>query len=78
MGPPVPGRKPSEKPGLRTWKEGRPVSPELFEERSAALAEDDPEESRGDMLALRRCLDRLPRRQREMLARRYERRQSFE
>lgn len=56
----------------------RPISPELFEAISTAFLEDDSEEVRRDLHALRQCLEKLPPRQREMLTLRYERQQSFE
>jgi RNA polymerase sigma-70 factor, ECF subfamily len=59
-------------------KRFRPITPELFEAISLAFLEDDAAETKRDILALRRCLEKLSPRQREMLAQRYERRQSFE
>ena len=56
----------------------RPIAPELFEALSAAFLEDDTEEARRELQALRLCLDKLPPRQRELLVLRYERQQSFE
>lgn len=56
----------------------RPISLELFEAISAAFLEEDTEEVRREVQALRHCLDKLPPRQRELLVLRYERRQSFE
>ncbi len=56
----------------------RPISPELFDAISAAFLEDDAGGIGQEIQALRRCLEKLPPRQREMLVRRYERQQSFE
>jgi RNA polymerase sigma-70 factor (ECF subfamily) len=56
----------------------RPMTPELFEAVSAAFMEETDEEAGGEVQALRGCLDKLPPRQRDMLLRRYERRESFE
>ncbi len=56
----------------------RPISPELFEAISAAFLEEDTEGVPREVQALRQCLQKLPPRQREMLALRYERQQSFE
>jgi RNA polymerase sigma-70 factor, ECF subfamily len=58
-------------------KRFRPISPELFDAISAAFLEEDEEAGR-EVQALRLCLEKLPPRQREMLAQRYEGRQSFE
>lgn len=56
----------------------RPVTPELFDAISAAFMEDDSEGPRREVQSLRKCLEKLPARQREMLVLRYERQQSFE
>ncbi len=59
-------------------KRFRPISPELFEAISAAFMEDGPDEPRREIQALRKCLEKLTARQRQMLVLRYEERQSFE
>jgi RNA polymerase sigma-70 factor (ECF subfamily) len=59
-------------------KRRRAVTPELFEAVTAAFLEDDPTEPELHIEALRRCLGKLPSHQREMLALRYEQRQSFD
>lgn len=56
----------------------RPIAPELFEAISAAFMEEDTEGVRREVQALRLCLEKLPQRQREMLALRYEQQQSFD
>jgi RNA polymerase sigma-70 factor (ECF subfamily) len=61
----------------QTAKLFRPLTPELFEAVSEAFVEEDEEGGR-EVQALRGCLDKLPPRQRDMLVRRYERRESFE
>jgi RNA polymerase sigma-70 factor (ECF subfamily) len=63
----------------------RPVTPELFDAITSAFMEEPSLDDRADeslgatreIRALRGCLQKLSDRQRELLARRYERRQSF-
>lgn len=59
-------------------KHFRPIALELFEAVSTVFLEEDTAEARHDLQALRICLEKLLPRHREMIARRYERRQSFE
>jgi RNA polymerase sigma-70 factor (ECF subfamily) len=56
----------------------RPISPELFEAISVTFLEEELEAVPGDIRALRQCLERITPRQRELVALRYERHQSFE
>lgn len=61
-------------------RHGRAMAPELLEAISDAFTEDSSEDSvvRDESLALRKCLDELPAKKRELVAMRYESDSSFD
>ena len=59
-------------------KRFRPISLELFEAISVPFLEEDAVGVQPEIRALRECVEKLPTRQREVLALRYEQQKSFE